>query len=44
MPEQGLVYSGTKEDPFKNTKEVKALCMNGLYLQYTLFEIWNWAK
>jgi hypothetical protein len=44
MPEQGLVYPGTKKDPFKNTKEVKALCMNGLYFQYTLFEIWNWAK
>ena len=44
MPEQGLVYPGTKQDSFKNTKEVKALCMNGLYFQYTLFKIWNWAK
>jgi len=41
MPQQGLAHLGTKQDPLKNTKEVKAVCMNGLHFQYILFKIWS---
>lgn len=44
MPQQGLAYLDTKQAPFNDTKEVKALCMNGLYFQYILFKILSWAK
>jgi hypothetical protein len=44
MPQQGLAHLVTKQDPFKNTKEVKALGMNGVYFQYILFKMWSWAK